>query len=125
MRYSKRTLAKATVALAEKHPMNMVLQSLAMEMRQQHMTRDIAGMTHQLAIEMYTAKSHVLSEVISAHELTVATKKQITQFLKKKYTAKKVTISYHIDSTLVGGIKIITPFGVLNLSIAHQLDQLT
>lgn len=124
MRYSKRTLAKAAAVLLDTHSMKEVAGALAQEMSRQHMGRDVAGMMHHLGVELYYSKQHLSAQVISARQLSPAIKRYLTGFLKKKCDAKTVDISYTVDPQLIGGIKIITPFGVMNISIAHQFDQL-
>lgn len=124
MRYSKRALAKAASVLLDSHSMREVAGALAQEMHRQHMGRDVAGMMHHLAIELYASKKHLAVQVMSARELRPAMKKDLIRFLKKKCDANTVDISYKVDPLLIGGIKIVTPFGVLNISIAHQFEQL-
>ncbi|HSX25365.1 MAG TPA: F0F1 ATP synthase subunit delta [Candidatus Andersenbacteria bacterium] len=124
MKQSKRTLAKTVVILLDKHPVHQAMEALAQEMVRQRSTRDIDSMVHAIGAELYSAKKHLIAEVISAHPLSSSAKKYIEHFLKKKCKAKTVNIFYRIDSEIIGGIKIITPIGVLNLSIAEQLEQL-
>ncbi len=124
MRYSKKTIAKAAVALLETQPVSVVVNALAHYMYQHRMGRDVETIVYQIASELYAAKKHLLVHITSAHEIRPAMRKRLEIFLKKKFDAKKVSVSYQIDPLLVGGIKIVTPIGVLNLSVAYQFDQL-
>lgn len=123
--YSKKTLAKGAVELLDKHSLKEVALALAHKLKAQRATRDVSVMASLLGEELFKTKGHLSVHVVSAHKLSVSVRRKIERFLKQSTKAKTVGISYEVDKALIGGIKIVTPVGVFNMSITHTLHQLT
>lgn len=62
--------------------------------------------------------------VVSAHELTVETKKALEAFVKQETTATTVSLSSMIEPAVIGGVKISIPGRELDQTIARQLTVL-
>lgn len=124
-KYSNKTLARAAVAMLEKHSAQEVSAALAQEMIKQKNGRSLDIFMDEVAEEMYRTHKYLHAEVTSARKLSATTKKSLESFLKKKCKAKTVDAVYLVDERLIGGVKVVTPLGMIDVSIARQLHSLT
>lgn len=122
--YSRTSLAKGAVTLLKKHSLPNVAGAVALAMKKQRLGRDVPGMVALLAEELLMARGHLLARVVSAKPVSIKTRKIIETYLRKTCFAKTIGVDYEVDPLLVGGIKVVTPLGVLDLSIADTLKQL-
>lgn len=77
-------------------------------------------------IEAALARQHgiVLTEVISARELSAGIIKKIEQFVLQTEGAKQVEVSAVVDPSLLGGVVIRTPRAELDTTVRKQLNAL-
>ncbi len=76
-------------------------------------------------IELYLSRTgHLLAHVGSVHELSEATRKNITVLLQNETGAKKVDLTEYRDESLIGGVKIDIPGKQLDTSINRTLSTL-
>ena len=66
----------------------------------------------------------VLTEIVSARELSNGIVAQIEQFVSRAENAKQVEVSTSIDPSLLGGVIIRTPRAQLDASVRKQLNDL-
>lgn len=62
--------------------------------------------------------------ITSAFDLTVETKKAITQFIAHHTKSTQISLESLIDPAVIGGVKISLPGRELDQTIAHQLTVL-
>lgn len=76
-------------------------------------------------INFYLSEVGITSAtVISANELSAATKKAIEKFVATKTKSSEVAIETEVDPSVLGGIKISVPGYELDQTIAYQLTAL-
>lgn len=66
----------------------------------------------------------VLARITSAHELSTATEKTLTDLVKRSTKARSVQLTQFIDPTVLGGVKIDLPGQQLDTTIARRLTAL-
>lgn len=123
---SRRKLADhAAKSLADGEPTASVLEQLAAYLidtkrtaEAELITRDIQTALLQHGIALVTA--------VSARELSAESRTDITAYTKQLYEhVSRVEIQEQIDTSLIGGVKLLFPDQQLDTSIKHTLDKLT
>ncbi|MEK7219375.1 MAG: F0F1 ATP synthase subunit delta [Patescibacteria group bacterium] len=69
-------------------------------------------------------EGNLVAKVSSVEALDHKTKIHLEQFLKKRYSAKEVTLVLSLDKKLLGGIKMETNDEVIDLSIKNKVKKL-
>lgn len=73
-------------------------------------------------IELYLSeKGHLTGTIITAHQLSAATKQAIEAYAKQKTGATTVTLDAVQDTVVLGGLKLQIPGHELDMTIARQL----
>jgi F-type H+-transporting ATPase subunit delta len=77
-------------------------------------------------IEAILARDHgvVLTEVISARELSKGLINNIEQFVARAVSAKQVEVNTSVDPSLLGGVIIRTPRAELDTTVRKKLNAL-
>ncbi len=77
-------------------------------------------------IESALAERGVLvADVAASRDLTPEAKQTIADFLRQTTGAQDVHMRPHVDSDLLGGVRIDTPGQRLDQTVRHRLNQLT
>jgi len=66
----------------------------------------------------------VAATVKSAHRLHEKEEKDLIHFFKKRYSAKKITLSHILDKKLLGGVRLEVNDEVIDLTIKNKITQL-
>ncbi len=67
----------------------------------------------------------LIADVSSSYQLEKETEEKLTDYLKKESKAKEVHLRQHLDSNVLGGIRIETPDERLDSTLRHRINQLT
>jgi F-type H+-transporting ATPase subunit delta len=124
-RLSRRSIAEyVSSSLIEGTPSKKVLfEQLAAFLIESKRTKELDLIVKD--IEFYLAqKGIVRTTIVSAHELTEDAKKALSAFVKQETGASQVSLSSHVDPTVIGGVKISTPGREVDQTIARQLTVL-
>ncbi len=84
---------------------------------------DIADINERFASVLEERSGIVSGEVISAHELSAAQKKELNASLEK-VTGKKVKLDYEIEKDIIGGVVARIGSTVYDSSVRTQLENL-
>ena len=69
------------------------------------------------------SKNQVTAYVTTKYELTESTRHDLISFLENKYN-KKINLSEKVDSTLIGGIKVVVENDVIDYTIDSRLENI-
>lgn len=67
----------------------------------------------------------VMAQVVSAHVLTAATVRAVTDMIKTSTHATSIDLSQQIDPSVLGGVRVDIPGRQFDGTIARRLHQLT
>ena len=85
----------------------------------------LAGNISKKFGEIYNAENGIVeAEITSCEKLNEAIEKKIENYIKDKYSAKKVEINNKIDESIKGGIIIKVGDEIMNGSVERQLKEL-
>ncbi len=78
------------------------------------------------ALEKIINSEHgiVLANVSTAERLSSKIKNNLVHFLKKRYSAKEVTLNHILDKKLLGGMRVEVNDEVIDLSVRNKIRQL-
>ena len=87
-------------------------------------TREIKFLEQDTAKFLADDKSYVFAKITTARELSDSQKQDIASKIKNKFSAHTVEPLFLVDKSLIGGIKIEVPDGVLDGSVKRRLVKL-
>ena len=102
--------------------MRLLAKEVAAYLMEQKRTSDLETLMRDVLA--YRQQHGVLeAEVASAHELSDTTLKEVKQLLKEHYpNAKKIVVHAHIDTEVVGGLRVTLANEQLDMSVRSKLD---
>lgn len=124
-RLSRRSIAEyiADALMDGTTPKNILLKELAALLIDAKRTKELDLIIKDIEYRL-ADKGVMHATVVSAHELTVETKKALEAFVKQETTATTVSLSSMIEPAVIGGVKISIPGRELDQTIARQLTVL-
>ena len=69
-------------------------------------------------------KERIVVKILSAKKLKEESKKEITNFLKRRYGAKEVVMKEILDEKLLGGIRIEINDEIIDLTVKDEIKKL-
>jgi F-type H+-transporting ATPase subunit delta len=100
-----------------------LIQELAAFLIDTRRTKELELVVRDIEYELKN-RGIVIASVLSAHDLTTATKDAIAKLIKDQTNAKNVELQQSIDPTVLGGVKIDLPGQQLDMTIARRLTLL-
>ncbi|KKR65388.1 MAG: ATP synthase subunit delta [Parcubacteria group bacterium GW2011_GWF1_40_5] len=91
--------------------------------RKKFMSR-VAVILEQLKKVINFENGIVSATVLSAHRVHEKEEKDLVHFLKKRYSAKEVELTYILDQSLIRGIRLEVNDEVIDLTVRNQINQL-
>lgn len=124
---SRRIIVRATAEQLLAHPTRQahIMKELAAYLLEQKMVNDVDLVINDLIRELADVSGTMLVSVTSAHSLSDAVRKELTQSLQKATGATDVVLSETIDTDLLGGLIARTPDAELDLSVRTKLKRLS
>jgi len=124
-RISRRRIAEyvATELIEAKTSQAKVLQQLAAFLVDTRRTTELTLIVRDIEFQL-SQKGYTNATVTSAFDLTAATQKAIEAFVKDKTKAAHISLTTHVDPSVIGGVKVSLPGYEINQTIAHQLTAL-
>lgn len=124
---SRRIIVRATAErlLAAPSKQTHIMKELAAYLMEHDMTDDADLVINDLLRELASVNGTMLVSVTSAHSLSDAVRKELTQSLQKATGATDVVLSETIDTDLLGGLIARTPDAELDLSVRTKLKRLS
>lgn len=86
-------------------------------------TQDVALLVRDIESAL-AAQGVVVTEVVSASELSTSLTAAVTAYVKQATDAKDVQVRTHVDESLIGGVRIQTPDAEYDASVRQQLTKL-
>lgn len=124
MKYSRTDIAKAFVKQADKHGVKKATQETAALILEQGLHGQIDQIIDDIAEQYAKQKGIVEAQVTTAFPLTKDLKAALTEKIKKRTNAQKVTIHEIVDPSLLGGVIVTAPDMELDLSLKTKLAKL-
>ncbi len=121
---SLKKIARATVSLLEKYPVDQVMKVVAQELVMQRRGRENEVLLEEIMKELWQTQRHAVVTVRSARELPRTTLSKVTAVLKARLGAATMTVDEVIDPAQKGGFIATTPLGTLDASVAGRLIKL-
>lgn len=87
-------------------------------------TREIKFLEQDTAKFLADDKSYVFAKITTARELSDSQKQDIASKIKNKFSARELEPVFSVDKSLIGGIKIEVPDGILDNSVKRRLINL-
>jgi len=114
-------LARQTTAADNKHTMR----ELAAFLMENRLLDESDVLMNDIAEELFRLTGRLVVEVTSAHPLSPAARKRLTDHLQETTGAKSVELHESVDPELIGGLIAKTPSAELDVSVQSTLRQLT
>lgn len=110
-------------ALLDGEPKQKLIDQLAAYLIENRRINELSLMVRD--IHYYLAqKGYVSGTIISAFELSDATKKSIETFVKTQSNATEVQLNTKVDPSVLGGVKLALPGKELDATISRKLTLL-
>lgn len=109
--------------LANGHQTKKLIEELAAFLIDTRRTKELELVVRDIEYELKN-RGIVVASVVSAHDLSAASKDAIATLIKNRTNAKNVELQQSVDSTVLGGIKIDLPGQQLDMTIARRLTLL-
>ncbi len=122
--YSTTQIARGFIKLMDKYPRKKLIGALAQELVRHRRQRAAEIVVHQIARQLLLQRRHLLAEVVSAHPLPAAVKKQVSNFLKNQSGATEISLRTRLDPALLGGVIVRAPGLELDASAVRTLNRL-
>lgn len=123
-RVSRRVLAEYVAeVIVDGGDLSLTIQQLAAHLVVTRRTKELEMILRDVAF-ILADRGIVSGSVVSAHELTEATKRAIEVYVADVSKAKSVTLAYQLDPSVIGGYKVALPGSQIDHTISHQLTQL-
>ncbi len=120
----RRQLGRAFLRLAERHSVKTAARALAVELIRRRRTRDI-DLLAQTIIRLWShLQNHVEAEVVTARTMDPATLAELRSWLRRRATARSVSLQTRLDREIIGGFVITTPDEVIDYSLRSKLEAL-
>jgi F0F1-type ATP synthase delta subunit len=121
---SRTKLAKATVDLLEHHPAKQVVAVVAAELVKQKLTGQLDLLMRDVSAELLARSGQLELDVVSAHKLTDKIRRELETVVRAETGAKTVTLSEHLDESVVGGLVARASDLEINMTIDDKLRRL-
>lgn len=103
---------------------NNVVDKLASYLLETKQVRELSLYVHDIESAL-SEHGILIADVSSSYQLEKETEDKLTDYLKKESKAKEVHLRQHLDSNVLGGIRIETPDERLDSTLRHRINQLT
>jgi len=121
---SRRALATyGADQLLEGVALEPITQQIAAYLVESHRIKELDLLVRDIQT-ILAERGHVFGEVVSAYELSEATKKSIQEFTKQATGASDVRLEAVVDPAVLGGVKLRLPGKEYDATIARSLTTL-
>ena len=110
-------------SLSEPAKRKQAIKSIAAWLKYNGKSRQFSYVAGDVA-QVLSTQGYNFVRIISARELTPQTKKHIESYSRDLTNAKTIECEYRVDPTLIGGVIVETPEGMIDHSVASQLNKL-
>ena len=118
---SRRDLARyAAQQLSEGASQRTIALQLAAYLIETRRVKELSVIVRDIATHLVDY-GHVAGNVISAHELSEATLREIEAYTKQQTGASEVSLSTVVDKSVLGGVRLELPGRELDTTIARHL----
>jgi len=121
---TRRQIARGFVAQMQETSLKQATRSLAALVISEKITKDIDLLIEEIRAELERAAGHIAADVTTARPLTDQLRKEISEMLKKKTSAKSVHVNNIVDKSIMGGFIAKTAQYELDASVKGKLLQL-
>lgn len=123
---SRRAIARVIAAklLTEPARRSHWLRATAAYLVEHTMAHTADLLMNDIAHEIFVQSGKLFVDVTSARPLTVSVREDLARMLQEATQAKQITLSEHVDPSLIGGVVAQTPSAQLDLSVRTRLQQL-
>lgn len=102
---------------------NKAIKTAANWLKKSGKTRQSSYLVRDITLEL-VKNGYVYVIITSARALDSNTINHLKQYIKKLHDANNVELDFKIDESLIGGVKIETPVGILDTSIKARLAKI-
>lgn len=124
-RHSCKQLAAAYVKLRARYAAEPLVRALARELVRQRLAHEVDRLVAEIGRELWRQRHVLLAEVVSARPLSHTQQRRLMTLLTGASGSPTVHVSYAVDSSLIGGVRVRTPEAVLEATVRGQLAALT
>ncbi|HUC89977.1 MAG TPA: F0F1 ATP synthase subunit delta [Patescibacteria group bacterium] len=123
---SRRVIARTVAAklLSEPSKQSHWLKMTAAYLLEQNIADDVDLIINDIAHELFEQSGHLLVDVTSARRMSDAVRDQLKTTMREATGSKRVELSEHTDTALLGGLIARTPDATLDASVRTKLKQL-